>query len=55
MSEPLVEPWDALHEPVEPTAELAQKNMRWAWALVGLFLLLFAGTFLIGFVYLWLS
>jgi len=44
-----------LREPVEPTPALARKNMRWAWSLTGLFLLLFGGTFLVGLVYLWLS
>ena len=44
-----------LREPVEMTPALARKNMRWAWSLTGLFLLLFAGTFLVGLVYLWLS
>ena len=44
-----------LREPVEVTPELARKNMRWAWSLTGLFLLIFAGTFGVGFVYLWLS
>jgi uncharacterized membrane protein len=44
-----------LREPVEVTPELARKNVRWAWSLTGLFLLIFAGTFGVGFVYLWLS
>ena len=44
-----------LREPVELTPELARKNVRWAWSLVGLFLVLFGGTFLVGYVYLWLS
>jgi hypothetical protein len=44
-----------LREPVELTPALARKNMRWAWSLTSLFLLLFAGTFLVGLVYLWLS
>jgi hypothetical protein len=38
--------------PVEPDAELAHKNNVVGLALFGLFLLLFAGTFLIAFVYL---
>ena len=46
---------DHLHEPVELTPELARKNMRWGWSLVALFLLLFGGTFLVSYVYLWLS
>jgi hypothetical protein len=44
-----------LREPVEVTPALARKNTRWAWSLVGLFLFLFAGTFLVGLAYLWLS
>ncbi len=44
-----------LREPIELTPELARKNVRWAWSLVGLFLVLFGGTFLVGYVYLWLS
>ena len=36
-------------------AEVARKNLRWAWALFGLFWLLFGGTVLVALVYLWLS
>jgi hypothetical protein len=46
---------ESLREPVEATAELARKNMRWAWGLAGIFLLIFAGTFGVGLAYLWLS
>ena len=35
--------------------ELRRKNMRWGWALLGLFLLLFGGTAGVAFIYLWLS
>jgi hypothetical protein len=35
--------------------ELARKNLRWGWALFGLFLLLFAGTIAVAYIYLWLS
>jgi hypothetical protein len=35
--------------------EVARKNLRWAWALFGLFWLLFGGTVLVALVYLWLS
>jgi hypothetical protein len=57
MTERLAEayPPDTMHEAIEPDAALARRNMRSAWALVGLFLLLFGGTFGIAFVYLWLS
>jgi hypothetical protein len=57
VSEPIPQPSapETLHPAVEPTPELARKNLLWAWLLVGLFLLLFGGTFLVGFAYLWLS
>ena len=42
---------------MEPQAqlELERKNLRWGWALFGLFCVLFAGTVGIAFVYLWLD
>jgi hypothetical protein len=46
---------ETLQEAIKPDAALARKNMRSAWALTGLFLLIFGGTFLVGFAYLWLS
>jgi len=46
---------DTLHDAVEPTPEIARKNVIWAWGLVGLFLLLFGGVFLVGLTYLWLD
>jgi len=60
MTEPLSQPVPPVttHEPPGPAsdaAELAQRNMRFAWALFGLFCLLFAGTIGIAAVYLWLS
>jgi hypothetical protein len=41
----------------DAAAELAvqRKNMRWGWALLGLFILLFGGTVGVAFIYLWLS
>jgi hypothetical protein len=36
-------------------AEVARKNLRWAWALFALFILLFGGTVLVAYAYLWLS
>ncbi len=42
-------------EPVEPTLALARKNMAWGFALFGVSLLLFGGTVLIAFAYLWLD
>ena len=35
--------------------ELEQKNLRLGWALFGLFVLLFAGTFAIALIYLQLD
>jgi hypothetical protein len=35
--------------------ELAQRNMRMGWALFGLFLLLFVGTFVVAAIYISLS
>jgi hypothetical protein len=35
--------------------ELQRRNMRFGWALFGLFCLLFAGTFVIALVYLQLD
>jgi hypothetical protein len=34
---------------------MARRNAIFAWALLGLFLLLFGGTFAVGLVYLWLD
>lgn len=39
-------------EPVDPEQELARRNNVFGWALFGLFLLLFAGTWLVAFIYL---
>ncbi|MFL5925637.1 MAG: hypothetical protein ACJ77E_01700 [Gaiellaceae bacterium] len=58
MAEPLPEPRPpaTLVEPPDiAELALARKNMQWGWALLGLFLLLFAGTVGVAFVYLWLS
>jgi len=56
MSAQLAEgPPETTQEAIEPDDALARKNMLWAWALVGLFLVLFGGTFGVAFVYLWLD
>jgi hypothetical protein len=57
VTEPLLEgrPPDTLHDAVSPTPEIERKNVRFVWGLVGLVLLLFGGTFLIGLTYLWLD
>jgi hypothetical protein len=58
MAEPLPEPTPptTLVEPPDiAELELAQRNTEFGWALFGLFLLLFAGTVGVAFVYLWLD
>jgi len=57
VTEPVAEisPPETMQEAIEPDAALARKNVRWAWSLVAIFLLLFGGTFAVAFVYLWLS
>ena len=52
---PANRPPDTLHEAVSPDGALARKNNVWGLLLLGLFLLLFAGTFVVGLVYLWLD
>ena len=54
MTEPTHEPLQpaTTHEPVDPDAEIAHKNMVLGLALFGLFLVLFGGVFVIGFIYL---
>jgi hypothetical protein len=58
VTDPLVEPLpephgpETLYDAIEPDAELARKNNLWGWALFGVFLVLFAGTFGIALVYL---
>jgi len=52
---PETRPPETMHEAIEPDAALARKNMRLAWLLVGLFVVLFAGTFGVALAYLWLS
>jgi hypothetical protein len=54
VTEPVPErrPSDITVAPVEPDRELAHRNNVFGLALLGLFLLLFGGTFVIAFVYL---
>ena len=47
-SEDVPEPVD----PVDPERELARRNTRFGLALFGLFLLLFAGVWVVAFIYL---
>jgi len=46
---------EATHPLSDPDAELAHRNLQFGWALVGLFILLFAGTVGVAFAYSWLS
>jgi hypothetical protein len=41
-----------MHEPADPEAELARRNVIFGLALFGLVLLLFGGTILVAYVYL---
>jgi hypothetical protein len=52
---PETRPPETMHEAIEPDAELARKNSRLALLLVGLFVVLFAGTFGVAYVNLSLS
>jgi len=45
----------AFSDPGENALEIARKNMIWGWSLFAVFLLLFAATVGIAFVYLWLD
>jgi hypothetical protein len=54
MSERLPEPAmpQTMHEPAEPEAELARRNMIFGLALFGFVVLLFGATILVAYVYL---
>jgi hypothetical protein len=41
-----------MHEPPEPEAALARKNLVFGVALFGVFLVLFAGTVVVALIYL---
>ena len=53
MTDPVEQPRHPMTqvEPPDPEAESARVNIVWGWALFGLFLLIFGGTFLVAFVY----
>jgi len=59
MAEQLPEPAPprSFSEPPDPALhpDIAHKNLVWGWSLFGLFVVLFAGTMLIGLAYLWLD
>jgi hypothetical protein len=54
MTEKLPEPAmpQIMHEPADPEAELARRNMIFGLALFGFVLLLFGATILVAYVYL---
>jgi len=54
MTERLPEPAmpQAMHEPADPEADLARRNMIFGLALFGFVLLLFGATILVAYVYL---
>lgn len=57
LTEPLEEPGQSEEvpppvAPVDPERELARKNTLFGLALFGLFLLLFAGVWVVAFIYL---
>jgi hypothetical protein len=41
-----------MHEPADPDAALARKNLAFGLVLFGIFLLLFAGTVVVALIYL---
>jgi hypothetical protein len=45
-------PPQTMHEPPEPEAALARKNLVFGLALFGVFMLLFAGTVIVALIYL---
>ena len=57
MTERLPEPPipQTVHEPVDPEAELARRNVIFGLALFVFVLLLFGATILVAYVYLWLD
>jgi hypothetical protein len=54
MTEPVPQPPPprTMHEPPDPEAALARKNLVFGLALFGVFLLLFAGTVVVALIYL---
>lgn len=58
MAETLTEPTPPetlVDAPDVSDAEIARRNMVWAWSLFGLFCVLFGGTIGIAYIWLWLS
>jgi hypothetical protein len=54
VTEPLFEPEPPrdLTDPVEAERDLARRNMLFGWALFALFVVIFAGTVVVGLIYL---
>jgi hypothetical protein len=54
MTEPLEQPTppQTMHEPADPEAELARRNMIFGLALFGFVLLLYGATILVAYIYL---
>ena len=46
---------DQFVDPAAREREVAHRNLVWGWSLFGLFCVLFAGTVLVAYAYLWLS
>ena len=57
MTEPVSDPTppQTYTDPGANARAVARKNMIWGWSLLALFVLLFAATVGIAFVYLWLD
>ena len=54
MTEPVPQPPPprTMHEPADPEAALAHKNLVFGFVLFGIFVLLFAGTVVVALIYL---
>ena len=58
MAEPLQEaspPETLVEAPGTSDAEVARRNLIWAWSLFALFCVLFGGTVGVAYIWLWLS
>lgn len=58
MAEPLPEPTppeSLVEAPATTDADVARRNLVWAWSLFGLFCVLFGGTVGVAYIWLWLS
>jgi hypothetical protein len=58
VAEPLAEPTPPetlVEAPDVADAEIARRNIVWAWSLFALFCVLFGGTIGVAYIWLWLS